>query len=136
MLQEKRVCVTIQYSGESGLKPYYLTVAKKIKASHPDILIEKRILPAILGVGPIFEIMVDGKAVVGKNNASIQALGGDKTMPDLTGGLSVFVSMSELDVAIGKARRRRRPTTMYGSKEENAVRLEMLRRRDEKDNGN
>lgn len=82
---------------------------------------------------PIFEVMVDGKVIIGKHNTSIQRLGGDKSMPDLTGGLSVFVSMSELDIAISKARRRRRPTTMYGSKEETAIRLDMLRRQDEKD---
>ena len=46
-MQEKRVIVTIQYSEDAGLRPYYLTVAKKVKASHPDVLIERRILPSV-----------------------------------------------------------------------------------------
>lgn len=32
-MQEKRVVVTIRYSGGAGLKPYFLTVARKLKAS-------------------------------------------------------------------------------------------------------
>jgi hypothetical protein len=113
---EKRVVVTIQYSAESGLKPYYLTVAKKIKAIHPDVLIEKLILPPFSGEDgeATFEVLVDGKLVVGKNNANIQKLGSDKGYQDLTNGLSIFISMAEVDLAITKARRRRRPSTMYG----------------------
>lgn len=63
MRQDKRVTVSIQYSGESGLKPYYLTVAKKIKKAHPDVIIERKILPSYGGEmeEPNFEIFVDGK---------------------------------------------------------------------------
>jgi hypothetical protein len=114
--QAKRVIVTIQYSGEYGLNPYFLTVAKKIKFSHPDVIIEKRILPSFEEA--TFEIIVDDKVVVGKSSASRQRLGSNsKGVEDLTGGMSVFVSMMELDLAITKARRRRRPNTSYGSDE-------------------
>ncbi|KAI2497716.1 hypothetical protein MHU86_16798 [Fragilaria crotonensis] len=127
-MQDKRVVVTIQYSAESGMKPYFLTVAKKIKASHPDVILEKRILPAPNEGGePTFEVVVDDKVVVGKNNARMQRLGSDKIIQDSTGGMSVFVSMGELDLAISKARRRRRPTTMYGKENESNIR-DMLRR--------
>jgi hypothetical protein len=127
-LQDKRVVVTIQYTAESGLKPYFLTVAKKIKASNPDVILEKRILPAVNEGGePTFEVVVDDKVVVGKNNARIQRLGSDRIIQDSTGGMSVFVSMGELDLAISKARRRRRPHTMYGKENESTIR-EMLRR--------
>lgn len=116
--------VTVQYSESSGLKPYYLTVAKKIKASHPDVLVEKRILPALYA-DPYsdmkFEILVDGKTVIGKS--SMQMLKGSE---ELSGGVSVFISMQELDMAISKARRRRRPSTLYGN-EDSAATLEVLR---------
>jgi hypothetical protein len=121
--QDKRVVVAIQYSGESGLKPYYLTVAKKIKETHPDVIIEKKILPvANEGGESTFEIVVDGKVVLGKNNARIQRLGSDKVIQDSTGGMSVFVSVMELDVAITKARKRRRPQTSYGQDDETTSR--------------
>mmetsp|Transcript_17125 Transcript_17125/g.25318 ORF Transcript_17125/g.25318 Transcript_17125/m.25318 type:complete len:135 (-) Transcript_17125:403-807(-) len=134
-MQDKRVTVSIQYSGESGLKPYYLTVAKKIKAAHPDVIIERKILPSYGGdlEEQKFEIFVDGKIVVGKNNVSIHKMGPDKDVQDATGGLSVFVSMTELECALSKARRRKRPETMYGKDDKKAVRLESLRSPD-KDN--
>ena len=55
---------TICYTDGCGLKPYYLTAAKKIKASHPDVVIEKRILPGFTGDGGdvSFEILVDRQA--------------------------------------------------------------------------
>mmetsp|Transcript_22014 Transcript_22014/g.49328 ORF Transcript_22014/g.49328 Transcript_22014/m.49328 type:complete len:356 (+) Transcript_22014:201-1268(+) len=34
---KKRVPVTIRYSEDSGLKPYYLTVAKRVKDQYPDV---------------------------------------------------------------------------------------------------
>jgi len=149
-MQDKRVVVTIRYSGDSGLEPYYLTVGKKIRSSHPDVLIEKRILPASLdhhmmqnsGSGnsergnknnrPTFEILVDGKVVVGKSATMPQRL--VTQSEDTTGGISVFVSMEEMDMSISKARRKRRPTNnnhnnnnLYGQgTEESAMRLRML----------
>jgi hypothetical protein len=85
--------------------------------SHPDILIEKRILPALDADAkddPTFEVLVDGKVCVGKGKIQIQKLGSSSSIEDMTGGMSVFVSMQELDSIISKARRRRRPNTSYG----------------------
>ena len=67
-VQEKRVKVTIRYSAESGLRPFYLTVANQIKTIHPDVLLEKRILPPNTGDGEdaVFEVLIDGKVVIGK----------------------------------------------------------------------
>ena len=53
--------VTIGYADGCGLKPFYLTAAKKIKASHPDVVIEKRVLPGLPEGEVAFEILVDGK---------------------------------------------------------------------------
>eukprot|EP00544_Gedaniella_sp_CCMP2646_P012633 CAMPEP_0202485734 /NCGR_PEP_ID=MMETSP1361-20130828/4498_1 /ASSEMBLY_ACC=CAM_ASM_000849 /TAXON_ID=210615 /ORGANISM="Staurosira complex sp., Strain CCMP2646" /LENGTH=226 /DNA_ID=CAMNT_0049114705 /DNA_START=90 /DNA_END=770 /DNA_ORIENTATION=- len=119
-MQDKRVVTTICYADGCGLKPYYLTAAKKIKASHPDVVIEKRILPSIEG-DVNFEILVDDKLVV-SNQRNRKQQRGD----------SVYVSMQEMDLAISKARRKRRPTTLYGSDEvsttDAAMRLEILKR--------
>lgn len=112
-MQDKRVVLAIRYSGESGLRPYFLTVAKKLKQSHPDVIVERRILPKaeVEATGEaIFEILVDGKVVVGKNRSRRQRV----SRVDMSRARSVFVSMQELDVAISRARRRRRPTTVYG----------------------
>eukprot|EP00428_Durinskia_dybowskii_P014421 CAMPEP_0170219276 /NCGR_PEP_ID=MMETSP0116_2-20130129/9318_1 /TAXON_ID=400756 /ORGANISM="Durinskia baltica, Strain CSIRO CS-38" /LENGTH=247 /DNA_ID=CAMNT_0010469939 /DNA_START=298 /DNA_END=1041 /DNA_ORIENTATION=- len=122
-MQSKRVPVAIRYSADSGMKPYFLTVAKKLKEAHPDVILDRVILPKVeVGdgkpeVAPTFEVMVDGKVViptVGRKDR------------DGLGGTIIFVSMQELDVAISRARRRRRPTTVYGEEEAN-VRLEILK---------
>jgi hypothetical protein len=118
------VVATIRYTDGCGLKPYYLTAAKKIKASHPDVVIEKRILPGLSsegGADVAFEILVDDKIVVGTSRSRKQR--GD------SGDGSVYVSMQEMDLAISKARRKRRPSTLYGEDGSRAegVRLEMLR---------
>jgi hypothetical protein len=121
--QSRRVPVVIRYSADSGMKPYFLTVAKKLKDNHPDIILEKVILPKIVAgdgkpeISPTFEVMVDGKVIiptVGKKDRVGSA------------GKIVFVSMEELDNAISRARRRRRPSTVYGDDEGNA-RLELLK---------
>jgi len=135
---DKRVVVTIRYSGGSGLKPYYLTVAKRIKMSHPDVLIEKRILPALdpdTKEEPTFEVLVDGKVCVGKGKIQIQKLGSKSNVEDMTGGMSVFVSMQELDTIISKARRRRRPNTLYGD-DPARIDLEMLRKQQQTEKWN
>jgi len=137
-MQDKRVVVTIRYSGGSGLKPYYLTVAKRIKMSHPDVLIEKRILPALdpdTKEEPTFEVLVDGKVCVGKGKIQIQKLGSKSNVEDMTGGMSVFVSMQELDTIISKARRRRRPNTLYGD-DPARIDLEMLRKQQQTEKWN
>jgi hypothetical protein len=131
-MQEKRVVVTVRYSGESGLRPYFLTVAKKLKQSHPDVFVERRILPpAAAGSDGMdgeatFEILVDGTVVVGRTKARRAKV----ARVDMSKSRSVFVSMQELDVAISRARRKRRPSsTVYGDEATpgGAVRKEMLR---------
>jgi hypothetical protein len=43
--QEKRVKVTVRFSAEARLQPFYLTVGSRIESAHPDVLLEKWILP-------------------------------------------------------------------------------------------
>lgn len=114
-MQKKRVNLTIRYSAESGLKPYYLTIAKRVKDHFPDVLIEKIELDKEGGGGGdaesksnngetgarTFEVVVDGKIVVRTNQKD-----GDRE--------SIFVSMTELEFAIARARKRRRPSSVYG----------------------
>lgn len=125
-MQGKRVVVSIRYSGEAGLKPYFLTAAKKIKASHPDVILERRQMADIDREDPTdepcFEILVDGKVVVGNTKSrSRKKIGTDVQQ-------SIFVSMQELDLAISRARRRRRPsTTVYGEVHEPNVSASPLR---------
>jgi hypothetical protein len=124
---------TYQQQHHPHPQPYYLTVAKYLKASHPDVLIEKRILPALESdakEGPTFEVLVDGKVVVGKGKIQIQKLGSASAVDDATGGISIFVSMQEIDSVISKARRRRRPSTSYGD-DPAKVDLDMLRKSSE-----
>lgn len=128
--QEKRVVVTISFTERAGLRSFFLTAAQRIKIAHPDVLIEKKVLPSTRSANEkqnnmpdpkaVFEIQVDGRKVVG--NAA------DKKLPSSTG--TAFVPMQELGLAISKARKRRRPSTFYGSGNDpkNSVRLEMLRK--------
>ena len=97
------------------MKPYYLTVAKRVKDQYPDVLIER---VEVAGEGEAlaegdasktsgagsFEVVVDGKIVVRTNN--------QRATGTHTG--SIFVSMTEMDLAISRARKRRRPSTVYG----------------------
>jgi hypothetical protein len=124
-MQEKRVVVTVRYSGGAGLKPYFLTVAKKLKLSNPDVVLERRILPTVSDVESeaTFEVLVDKKVVVGNGRIRKQKVGN----VDTSHGRSVFVSMQELDLAICRARRRRRPSTLYGELN-NPAGLETLRK--------
>eukprot|EP00536_Pseudo-nitzschia_multiseries_P014291 jgi/Psemu1/291350/fgenesh1_pg.683_\ len=116
-MQKKRVPVTIRYSAESGLKPYCLTVAKRVKDEYPDVVIEGVEVddgrPEDSGSGDspkTFEVIVDGKLVVRtqKMTASQRSSGFS------SGECVVFVSMNEMDAAITRARKRRRPSTVYG----------------------
>lgn len=151
-LQEKRVKVTIRYSAEAGLRPFYLTVASQIKSTHPDVLLEKRLLPPLGSKhgadDAIFEVVVDGKTIIGKKKTKMLKVtstrsprmsggdddggegddgdgekkskgsgGGEANTPDIAGGRSIFVSMEKLEQELTKARKRRRPNTMYKSKE-------------------
>ena len=146
--QEKRVRVTIRYSAEAGLRPFYLTVANQIKATHPDVLLEKRILPPVgsdAGSGEsVFEVLVDGKVVIGKKKTKFLKVSsrssgssgdgegkgedgksdgekkksGISNTPNIAGGRSIFVSMEKFEHELVKARKKRRPNTMYKSKED------------------
>jgi len=146
-MQEKRVVVTIRYSGSSGLKSMYLTAAAKIKQLHPDVLIIRDIVTEGSdenGTGSqnagkkVFEILVDGKRVAGDKDLNNSRQKGNN-MGMNTSGI-VFVSMRELDVAINKSRKKRRPNTVYESErilgvssanseigDSSAVRLEYLK---------
>jgi hypothetical protein len=106
------------------LRPYFLTVAKKLKASHPDVVLERRILPAVEGDEKTFEVLVDSKVVVGKGRSRKQRGRVDMSREQQ----SIFVSMQELDLAIMRARRKRRPSTMYGDEGSGTTRLETLRK--------
>ena len=118
-MQEKRAVVTIRYSGDAGLKPYFLTIAKKLKQSHPDIVIERRILPSVVdgNYEATFEVLVEGKVVIGKSRQRKISRNGNNDVHDIIGRRSVYVSMNELDLAISRARRKHRPTTVYGNGE-------------------
>lgn len=119
--QSKRVPVGIRYSAEAGLRPHYLTVAKKIKEAFPDVVLDKVILPKV-SIGesditvPTFEVMVDGKVIVPTLGRKERSLGNS---------ICVYVSMQELEHAISRARRRRRPSTVYG--DDANVRMELLK---------
>lgn len=141
-MQEKRVKVTIRYSASSGLRPFYLTVADKIKSYHPDVLLERRVVPKVgsdAGEGLIFEVLVDGKVIVGKKktmilkvrtSSSSSSANKDKGDDEETrrenqsgevnfaGGRSIFISMEKLEQELVKARKKRRPSTMYKNKED------------------
>jgi len=133
-VQEKRVNVKIRYSNVQGLRPFYLTVATLIKSRHGDVVLEKELLPVVGEEGeeePVFEIIIDGKTVPSRNNYQPVTANDRK---NLANGLSVFIPMEEVNAAIAKARRRRRPTTtVYAQSVEaddgkTSVRLEMKKR--------
>ena len=115
----------IRYTADAGLKPYFLTVAQKIKQAHPDVILDKTILPAMEDGDSetTFEVVVDGKVVVGQAR---------KEREPSKAGLNVFVSMQEVELGIVRARRRRRPATVYGE-EASDIRLEMLRSKTQAD---
>lgn len=82
--------------------------------------------------------MVDGKTVIGKkkikllkvrtssssssrneneNNDKQTKDKNEATDSDIAGGRSIFISMEKLEQELNKARKKRRPSTMYKSKE-------------------
>ena len=117
-------------------------MAHQIKSAYPDVLLEKRILPPVGssdagGDETIFEVDVDGKAVVGKKKTKMLMVSSrdgkkgknvskgkgskassDTNAPDIAGGRAIFVSMEKLDHELSKARKKRRPSTTYKSKED------------------
>lgn len=139
-MQDKRVQVKIRYSEAPGLRPYFLTVAKKIKMHNPDVIVEKVILPAIdddaVLEDTVFEVIVDGKIVIGKPRTkwcNVRRSGKDEIDNNKMFGMSFYVSMEDVNVAIGKARKKKRPNTTVYAPEDRArsIGLEMLRSNDE-----
>ena len=146
-MSNKRVPVEIRYnSQQSGLRPFFLTVAKKVKDKYPDVVVQKTDLASLNSSGDapgdstVFEVLVDGRAVVSKAQTKTQSIGngggslGGGSPVDLANGISIYVSMGEIDQAITKARRKRRPSTTYSQQGEemepegvSAIRLEVLR---------
>jgi hypothetical protein len=61
---------------------------------------------------PIFEVLVDGKIVIGGGQSRERHVLGGRV--DVERTQSVFVSMEQLGHAISKARKKRRPSTLYG----------------------
>jgi len=134
-LKEKQIPVSIRYSQVSGLRSFYLTAAKKITQSNPDVVVKRMILPAVEGESEassssLFEVLVDGRVIIGKGRGKWQPVSRNGNGV-ATSGMSVFISMQEVDAAIAKARRKRRPSTAYvrGAEEGGtpAIRLEMLK---------
>jgi hypothetical protein len=133
-MQERRVVITVRYTQDSGLKPYFLTVAKKLKATHPDIIIERKLLPNdnkdtdIDSSSGIFEVCVDTKVIIPRGGSRSSRSGRTKASSgrsvtaqsyygsySSSSSRSIFVSMHELDTAIARARRKRRPNSTYGA---------------------
>lgn len=136
--QEKRVHVTIKCTENPFLRPYYLTVAQKIKEANPDVIVERVMVPHLdeeLVEDSVFEIVVDGKVVIGKSQTQflkVRRSSKDEINNNNVFGMSVYVSMEDLNIAISKARKKRRPTTSYVNEDRNkAIRLELLK--DEED---
>ena len=116
-MQQKRVVVTFRFTDLPYLRPYYLTFASKLKRRHSDLFIEKRVLPVVDGsASPVFEVLVDGKIVIGDSQSRERHVPGGKV--DVQNTQSVFVSMEQLGHAVSKARKKRRPSTLYGAEEE------------------
>lgn len=133
-MQEKRVVVTIIYTEKSGLRPFFITAARRIKAAQPDVLIVKRVLPlarppdrvdSLPGHKAVFEIQIDGKRFV--SNMSNKRLSNSVS----SGTPYVYIPMKELENSLLKARKKKRPATFYGSgnNPKESVRLEMLDRK-------
>ena len=135
--QDKRVLVTIRYSQIPGLRPYFLTIAKKIKSTNPDVIVEKAIIPVVeekIEDTTTMEVIVDGKVIIGKSRSkwcNVRRSGKDEINNNKVYGMSVYISMKDIHVAIGKARRKRRPsTTVYDAPKDQMkkqIGLEMLK---------
>ena len=115
-MQEKRVVVSFRFTDLPYLRPYFLTFSSKLKKAHSDIILEQRVLPVVdAAAQPIFEVLVDGKIVIGGGSSRERHVLGGRV--DVQNTQSVYVSMEQLGLAIGKARKRRRPTTVYGDED-------------------
>lgn len=103
--------VTFRYTDVPHLKPYYLTFASKLKKLHPDIILEKISMPLVDKTSnPIFEVLVDGKAIMGGGRTQQ----GNAGRIEVAKTQSIYVSIPQVSAAIAKARRKKRPDTLYG----------------------
>ncbi|CAB1113182.1 unnamed protein product [Ectocarpus sp. CCAP 1310/34] len=102
-MQDRRVPVSIKYSGGGGFKRYFEEIAKVLKRHFPDVLIDREIVEvSSTREEEVFEIRIDGKLVCAKRR----------------GKPGVFLHMETFAQAIRKARQRRRPgAIVYGDQE-------------------
>jgi hypothetical protein len=64
----------------------------------------------------VFEVLIDGKVIIGKSRGKFQGVRRSmkqEVNDNQVFGMSVYVSMEEVNGAIGKARKKRRPNTVY-----------------------
>ena len=128
--------VTFRYSQMDGMRPYFLTLADQIKTAFPDVTIDRQILPYSqeenTSEDAIFEVIIDGRTIVGKTQSKWQPVrrNGTDNM-NRAFGMSVFVSMNDVETAIVKARRKKRPSSTIYAQDETmnaSMRLEGLKR--------
>lgn len=134
--KDKRVPIVIRYSEVPGLRPYFLTTAKKIKEFNPDVIVEKFPIPMLedsKSDDTTFEVVVDNRVIVGKPQCKWQGVSRGNKDNDNTNnrvfGMSVYINMENVNEAIAKARRKRRPNTAYAQQgpTAKAVGLEILK---------
>eukprot|EP00752_Nemacystus_decipiens_P001355 g1344.t1 len=66
-MQDRRVPVTIKYSGGGGFKAYFEEIAMVLKRHFPDVIIDREIVEvSSMREEEVFEIRVDGKLVCAK----------------------------------------------------------------------
>lgn len=117
-----------------------MTIARKIKQKYPDVIIEKTVLPireddTKKREDIVFDVLVDGKVVVGKPNTKwhhVRRSGKEDIKNNKVYGMSVYLSMGDIDTAIAKARKKRRPSTVY-SDDIKTVGLQLLREKRDRD---
>ena len=124
-----------------ALRPYFLTVAKKITTAFPDVIIDRQILPykyeESTAEDAVFEVIIDGRMIIGKTRSKWQPVrrnGND--VNNRTFGMSVFVSMDDIETAIVKARRKKRPSSTIYAQDESisaGIRLEGLKGSEKKE---
>jgi hypothetical protein len=65
-------------------------VADQIKSAHPDVLLEKRILPRVAGGGgadeAVFEVIVDGRTIIGKKKTRMLKVSSSTSSSSRGGG--------------------------------------------------
>lgn len=83
-------------------------------------------MPASDGEAASFDVLVDGKVIAGTSQLGKGRK--QRLSADSTAGPSVFVSMYDFDLAIAKARRKRRPSTLYGDEKKKGAMRQMLKK--------